>query len=197
MTVALHKLSFAEYRAYSDHSDCRYELVEGELTPMSVGTGLHGAITEWLTDCFKAEIRRQQLPWTAKDMRIGVQSPRGGRWDTSRIPDVTVLTQSQWETLAQREAIITLDQPPPLLVAEVVGESTRTTNYRGKRSEYAVLGIPEYWLVDSAEEKVMICSLVDGFYDEATFTNGAVLVSPTFPALNLKAEEVLRVKGEI
>ena len=102
---------------------------------MSVGTGQHGAITELITDCFKAEIRRQQLPWTAKDMRIGVQSPRGGKWDTSQIPDVMVLPQSQWETLAQREAIITLDQPPPLLVVEVVSESTRTTDYCTKRSE--------------------------------------------------------------
>ncbi|MFN5514394.1 MAG: Uma2 family endonuclease [Cyanobacteriota bacterium] len=191
MTVALQKLSFAEYRAYSDQSDCRYELVEGELASMSVGTSLHGAIAKFLERSFDDEINRRGLPWTAQKFTVGVQSPLGGRWDTSRIPDLTVLTQSQWETLAQREAIITLDQPPPLLVAEVVSESTRTTDYRSKRSEYAVLGIPEYWLVDSAEAKVMICSLVEGFYDEAIFVNGTVLVSPTFPALTLKAEQVL------
>jgi Uma2 family endonuclease len=62
MTVAPHKLSFAEYRAYSDQSDCRYELVEGELAPMSVGTGLHGAIAKFLERSFDDEINRRGLP---------------------------------------------------------------------------------------------------------------------------------------
>lgn len=194
MTVAIQKLSFADYCAYVDANDRRYELVEGELVPMSVGTGQHGAIAEWITDCLKAEIRRQHLPWTAKDMRIGIQSPRGGRWDTSRIPDVTVLTQSQWEGLAEREAIITLAELPPLLVVEVVSDSTRTTDYRTKRSEYAVLEIPEYWIVDIAEETVIVCTLVEGFYDESMFVNGDRLISPTFPELTLSAAQVLQAR---
>ena len=130
MTIAIDKLSFANYCSYANGSDRRYELVDGELIPMSLGTGQHGAIAEYLNEIFKAEIRQRNLPWTAKDMRIGVQSPRGGRWDTSRIPDVTVLTLAQWESLAQREAIIPLNEAPPLLVVEVVSESTQTTDYR-------------------------------------------------------------------
>ena len=130
MTIAIDKLSFANYCSYANGSDRRYELVDGELIPMSLGTGQHGAIAEYLNEIFKTEIRQQNLPWTAKDMRIGIQSPRGGRWDTSRIPDVTVLTLAQWKSLSQREAIIHLNEAPPLLVVEVVSESTQTTDYR-------------------------------------------------------------------
>jgi hypothetical protein len=58
---------------------------------MSVGTGKDGRITEFVRDEFKAEINGSNLPWTATDMKIGIQSPRGTHWDTCRIPDLTVL----------------------------------------------------------------------------------------------------------
>lgn len=155
MTTTTQKLSFADYLAYDDGTGTRYELVEGELCPM-MGTGKHGAIAEFLNDQFKAAIQAAGLPWTAKDMRIGIQSPRGGRWDTSRIPDVVVLSIAQWEAMADREAVIRLHESPPLLVVEVVSESTRSADYRAKYSEYSVLEIPEYWIVDPLEAKVTI-----------------------------------------
>ncbi|HEY9646012.1 MAG TPA: Uma2 family endonuclease, partial [Chroococcidiopsis sp.] len=159
MTTIAQRLSFADYLTYDDGTGTRYELVEGELNPMSVGTGKHGAIAEFLTDQFKNAIRSAQLPWTAKDMRIGVRSPRGGRWDTCRIPDVVVLAIAQWEAMANREAVIDLNEPPPLLVVEVVSESTQSADYRAKYSEYSVLEIPEYWIVDPLAAKVTICQL--------------------------------------
>lgn len=191
MVIATQKLTFAEYLQYDDGTNTRYELVEGELIPMSVGTGRHGAIAEFINDCFKAEISRQGLPWTSKDMKIGVRSPRGGRWDTSRIPDVTVLPLEQWSELANREAVIELDAPPPILVVEVVSNSTQTTDYRHKRSEYAVLGIQEYWLVDPVGEKVAILTLVSGFYDQVVFEGDEAIESAIFPEFSLTANQVL------
>ncbi len=191
MTVATKKLTFAEYLKYDDGTDTRYELVDGELIPMSLGTGKHGGITEFLNDNFKDEIRKQGYPWTSKDMRIGIRSPRAGRWDTSRIPDVTVLTIEQWESLANREAVIELTDPPPILVVEVVSESTKTTDYRSKRSEYAVLNIPEYWIVDLLADVVIVCTLAEGFYDAVEFRASDRIVSSTFPQLELTASQVL------
>lgn len=191
MTTATQKLCFADYLAYEDGTGVRYELVEGELKAMSSGTGRHGAIAEFLNDQFKQAIQATGLPWTAKDMRIGVRSPRGGRWDTSRIPDVTVLPIAQWEAMADREAVIDLTEPPPLLVVEVVSESTRSADYRAKYSEYSVLGIFEYWIVDPLENQITICQLNEGRYDEVTFTDDMIIQSPTFPALKLTAAQVL------
>ena len=39
-------------------------------------------------------------------------------------------------------------------MVEVVSPSTQTTDDRHKRSEYAVLGIQEYWIVDPVGEIV-------------------------------------------
>ncbi|WP_442941420.1 hypothetical protein [Nostoc sp.] len=39
MTTTTKKVTFAEYLNYNDGTDTQYELVDGELIPMSLGTG--------------------------------------------------------------------------------------------------------------------------------------------------------------
>jgi Uma2 family endonuclease len=191
MAVTTQKLTFADYLAYDDGSGTRYELVDGDLLPMGIGTGLHGAIAEFLTEQFKIAAQQANQPWTAKDMRIGLRSPRGTRWDTSRIPDVVVLPVAQWEALRTREAIIELTEPPPLLVVEVVSDSTVTTDYRTKHSEYSVLDIPEYWIVDPLKAQVTVSRLQAGRYDDAVFTGSDVIQCVVLPNLILTAYQVL------
>jgi Uma2 family endonuclease len=191
MAIATQKLTFEEYLAYDDGTDTRYELVDGNLVPMSLGTGKHGGIDEFLNDQFREQIKQRQLPWTSKQMSVGVRSPRGRNWDTSRIPDVTILTVAQWESMSDREAVINLNEPPPILVVEVVSPSTKTDDYRSKRAEYGLLEIPEYWIVDPLEEKITLCTLENQLYDSTEFQGDNLIQSPTFPDLNLTAAQIL------
>jgi Uma2 family endonuclease len=191
MTTTTRKLSFAEYLIDTDGTDTRYELVDGELKEMSVGTGRHADIAEFLYDQFRDQIKQRDLPWTAKQMTVGVRSPRGGRWDTSRIPDVIVLAQAQWEAMADRSAVIDFNEPPPILVVEVVSPSTKIDDYRFKRSEYSVLDIQEYWIVDPLEEKVTVCNLNNGLYDLTEYQGDQLIQSPIFPDLKLTTTQVL------
>jgi Uma2 family endonuclease len=191
MTLTTQHLSLEEYLTYEDGTEARYELVDGELVRMSQGTGKHGDISEFLNDEFKAQIKHSQRPWVSKDMKLSIQSPRGRRWETARIPDVVVLPLAQWELMADREAFIPLNDPPPLLVVEVVSPSTVAVDYRAKYSEYAVLDIPEYWIVDPIGMKLTVCTLADGAYLDQVFTGGQTIQSPAFPALALTAEQVL------
>jgi Uma2 family endonuclease len=192
MTIAtIKRILLKEYLTYDDGTDARYELVDGDLVAKSLGTGEHGDISEFLNDEFKAEIERLGLDWVSKDVKIGIQSPRGTRWETARVPDVVVLPLEQWNSLRKRESFIPLNEPPPLLVVEVVSPSTVTVDYRAKHSEYAVLDIPEYWIVDPIDLKVTVCILKDGAYSDIVFVGDFALVSPTFPELNLTAIEVL------
>ena len=191
MTVTTKKLTLSEYLSYEDETDTRYELVNGELVAMAQPKGLHGAISEFLNDQFRAEIKRLGREWTSKQMAIAIQSPRGGRWDTARIPDVLVLPLEQWRDLREREAIILLDEPPPLLAVEVVSESTQRADYRAKRVEYNVLGIPEYWIVDPREGQVTVFRLVEDLYEGQKLVGGALVVSPTFPELRLTVDQIL------
>jgi Uma2 family endonuclease len=184
------RITFEEYLAYSDGSDTRYELVRGELVAMSLGTGKHGKIAKFLDDRFNAEIAALALDWTSQRLTVGVQSPRGSR--SCRIPDVTVLSVAQWDDMEDRESVIRAHESPPILVVEVVSPSTASEDYRAKRGECSVLDIPEYWIVDALEQRVTVCVLESGAYDDQVFTGGALIGSPTFPQLNLTAEQVLQ-----
>jgi Uma2 family endonuclease len=194
MTIATQKLTFEEYLAYDDSTDTRYELVDGELVPMSLGTGKHGAIIRFVVRRFEDELARSGQPWVPLPALVGVRSPRGRSWDTSRIPDVTVLTTAQWDAMSDREAVINLNEPPPILVVEVVSPSTKTDDYRSKRSEYGLLEIPEYWIIDPLEEKVTLCILENQFYDSTELGGNDRIQSPTFPNLNVTVAQILAAK---
>jgi Uma2 family endonuclease len=191
MTVTTSKISLTEYLTYDDGSGSRFELIDGDLVKMALGTGEHNDISDALNECFRDEIKRLGRPWISKMMGIGIQSPRGTRWETSRIPDVVILPSEQWQSMSKRESFIPLNEPSPLLVVEVVSPSTIETDYRAKYAEYAVLDIPEYWIVDPIELKATVCSLRAGFYNDRVFTGEDSIVSPTFPELNLTAVQVL------
>lgn len=191
MTIATRKLTFNEYLAYNDGTDIRYELVDGELMPMNLATGRHGAIIRFVVRQFEDALARSGHPWIPLPALVGVRSPRGRQWDTSRIPDVTVLSLAQWEAMSEREAVINLNEPPPILVVEVVSPSTKTDDYRSKRAEYGLLEIPEYWIVDPLEAKMTLCLLEHQLYDSREFRGAEQIDSPTFPALNLTAAQIL------
>ncbi len=194
MTIATKRLTFEDYLNYDDGTDTRYELVDGKLVPMSLGTGKHGSIVRFLAKSFDAEIESTGNDWIALPGLVGVRSPRGTRWDTVRIPDVTVMSLAQWEELENREAVINLNEPPPLLVVEVVSQSTKDEDYRAKLAEYAVLDIPEYWIVDPLQSKVTFCELEQGLYNLMEFCGEEVLQSKIFPNLKLTAAQVLAGK---
>jgi Uma2 family endonuclease len=185
------RLRLAEYLVYSDGGDTRYELVAGELVPMALPTGRHVQIQKFLSQVFEAEIARQQLPWTTIQGGLGIQSPRGNRWDSVRIPDGVVLPLEQWQEMGSREALIRPEDPPPLLVVEVVSESSRAADYRAKQAEYCVLGIGEYWVVDPLEEKVSLLLLHEGWYDVLELKGSERLPSKVFVGLELQAGEIL------
>jgi Uma2 family endonuclease len=87
-------LTFEEYLVFEDGTDNRYELIHGELVMVPLPTGLHSDIIEFLQDTFKEEIRKRELPWLAK-RDVGVRTGI----NTSRDPDLCVMTISQWAEL--------------------------------------------------------------------------------------------------
>ena len=193
MTVAVQKLTFEEYLTYEDGTDTRYELVNGELVPMSIGRGIHGLLIDFLADQIKLAIAELGRADAAMSGSVGVRSPRGRRLNTSRIPDITVLPLAQMEAMIDREAVINLDEAPPLLVVEVVSPSTKKEDYRTKQWEYCFLDIPEYWIVDPSEQKITIgvLDIRAQEYDLFEFRADEKLRSPTFPNLDLTAAQVL------
>ncbi len=180
-------LTAEEYLTYDDGTDTRYELVNGKLVEMPPESNLNARIAAFLFVQFL-----KLVPFTRlchKDAEIEVASVRA----SFRIPDLMVLSETGEAALVDRPRnTIALEMPPPLLVVEVVSTNDPARDYRHKRSEYAVRGIPEYWIVDPAQKKVTILTLIEGFYDETVFEGEQPLVSPTFPNLPLTPNQILQ-----
>ncbi|MFN5923139.1 MAG: Uma2 family endonuclease [Pseudanabaena sp.] len=186
------RVTFADYLTYFDGSDTKYELVDGELVAMSLGTGLHGETIDRTCQAINAEINRTAQPWIVRQGQIGVRCPRGIGLDTVRIPDVVVIQQDNWQALQEREAVIDFDLSAPLLVIEVISPPTKNIDYRAKRTEYAARDIPEYWIIDPLESKVSVLINSDGWYDVTEFFDSDLLISPTFPELQLTPQIILK-----
>jgi Uma2 family endonuclease len=194
MTIATAKrMSLEEYLTYDDGTDAHYELVDGVLARMSLGTGKHSGIIRRLSKILEREAENMGLAWAAVPALVGVETKVIGKKDYARIPDVTVLPEAQWNDIEARSgsAVIRLDEAAPMLVAEVISPSTKSTDLGDKRSEYADRGIPEYWLIDPVKKMVLVLTWVGGTYQEATFTGNGSIVSLTFPGLTLTAAQVL------
>jgi len=185
MTQTTQQLTFEEYLSYDDGTDIRYEWVDGELYPMTPATRQHGRIIFYLARLLAGEIQRLGQAWELGLGDVGVQTTER----RVRIPDLCVLTLEQAQVIENIAAILTT---PPLLVVEIVSPESIRRDYRTKRSEYAAVGIPEYWIVDLLAQKISILQLEEGFYDVYEFTGQASLVSPTFAELTLRPDQILR-----
>ena len=136
-------LTFDEFVAkYGD--DFRYELADGELIDREL-TGPHEAVGGKLAAKINVEIANTQLPWFIP--RTCLIRPFGDI-ATARRPDVVVLDETMLasEPRWEREPVITSGRSVKLVV-EVVSTNWET-DYARKLEEYALLGIPEYWIAD-------------------------------------------------
>ncbi|MGQ4646593.1 Uma2 family endonuclease [Lyngbya aestuarii] len=184
-TSTIPKLSFEEYLAYDDGTNNRYELVDGELVIMNPPTVRHALIIRLLNNAFESEIGRLNLHWVPLQ-GIGVRTSI----KRSRLPDLCVVAMEQIQEYLDESAVI---ESPALLAVEIVSPESVTRDYRFKRSEYGAIGIPEYWIVDPAEEKVTVLLLVEGLYEETEYRGAEKIISQTFPELELTVAQVLKV----
>ncbi|MGK7893498.1 MAG: Uma2 family endonuclease [Xenococcus sp. (in: cyanobacteria)] len=181
-------LTFEEYLSYEDETNNRYELVDGRLEVMNPPTFRHMLIAKFIEQAFDREISRLKLPWLClKESGI-----RTG-WRKSRLTDISVIRANDIQEFIDQSAVC---QVPPLLAVEIVSPESIKRDYRYKRSEYAALEIPEYWIVDPQENKVTVLLWDEGLYEETVFTGEEKIISVTFSELNLTVKEVLAV-GDI
>ena len=175
-------LSFEEYLNYDNGDDFSYELVEGKLELMNPPTLLHLLISKFLEEIFGQQIKADNLSLVCLQgagIRTGVNK--------SRIPDLAIFPLSILQSQLERSAVF---ETPPQLVVEIVSPESRKRDYRYKRSEYAALGIPEYWIIDPQNQIITILQWDEGLYEERVFQGKEMIISQQFPKLTLTVEQV-------
>ena len=204
MTIAIDQpiqqkpLSFDEFIARYG-GDNRYELIDGEVFDLEP-TGPHEEVAAFITTKICVQIDGTGLPWFV--LGRGLLRPSNIGMTAFR-PDVAVVDRDELtkELFWSDESILTLGSSIKF-VAEVVSSNWQN-DYSRKVEDYAVLGIPEYWIADYAglggtqhigkpkQPTLSICTLVNGEYQIQQIRGNQTIVSLTFPDLKLTAEQML------
>ncbi|MEG4394269.1 Uma2 family endonuclease [Microcoleus sp. BROC3] len=177
----------------------RYELADGELVDMEP-TGPHETVSGKLATQIGIAIDAEKLPWFIP--RTCLIRPFSDA-ATARRPDIVVLDETAIvsEPLWEREPVITLGRSVKLVV-EVVSTNWET-DYARKVEEYALLGIPEYWIVDyrglggvafigkPKQPTITVCQLIDQDYIQQQFRLGQPIISPLLKSLQLRLDDIL------
>jgi Uma2 family endonuclease len=199
MVQALTKsLTFAEFlNRYGNNP--RYELADGELIDIEP-TGPHAAVGGKLATKLGIAITHAELPWFIP--RTCLIRPFA-ETATARRPDIVVLDETVLndEPFWEHEPVIALEKSIKLIV-EVVSTNWET-DYARKVEEYALLGIPEYWIVDyrglggvvfigkPKQPTFTVCQLIGEDYSQQKFRLGEFIKSPLLPSLQLRLDDVM------
>lgn len=192
-------VTFDEFIAwYPENSEHRYELHNGVIVEMPKPTGKHSEIAGFLNIEIGVTCRSAQLPYFIPRECVVKPNPNESGYE----PDVivldrkAVLAEPRW----QAESIITIGSSVRLIV-EVVSTNWHD-DYALKLEDYEAMGISEYWIVDylglggrhyignPKRPTFSIYSLINGVYQVKQFREGERIESPTFPELNLTAQQI-------
>jgi Uma2 family endonuclease len=192
-------LSFGDFIVrYGDSN--RYELIDGEVFDLEP-TGYHEEVSAFTTTKICAQIDVIGLNWFV--LQRGLLRPSNLGMTAFR-PDVMVVDRNELakELLWNDQSILTLGSSIKF-VMEVVSSNWQN-DYARKVEDYAILGIPEYWIADYAglggtrhigkpkQPTLSICTLVKGEYEIQQIRGNQPITSLSFPNFKLTAEQVLK-----
>ena len=179
----------------------RFELHNGEIIKVQP-TGTHEKVAGFLALELGVEIKRLNLPFFIPRQGLikAIDSDK-----SAYIPDVMVLDDNAMENEPLWNKRSTITQGTSVRLAIEVVSTNWQDDYLMKLGEYEKLGINEYWIVDylglggrryigdPKQPTISVYHLVEGEYILNLFRDENVVASPTFPELNLRAEQIFRV----
>ena len=179
----------------------RFELHNGEIIKVQP-TGTHEQVAGFLALELGVEIKRLNLPFFIPRQGLikAIDSDK-----SAYIPDVMVLDSNAMENEPLWNKGSTITQGTSIKLAIEVVSKNWQDDYLMKLGEYEKLGINEYWIVDylglggrryigdPKQPTISVYHLVEGEYILNLFRDENVVASPTFPELNLRAEQIFRV----
>jgi Uma2 family endonuclease len=159
------------------------ELIDGNLEVLPMPTFLHQQIV-W----FLAEVLRSYVSGRKLGDVVFAPMPIRIRDKTFREPDVIFISKEHEAKPSDK----TLSGAS--LVMEVVSadDKSQKRDYQHKRSDYAELGIPEYWIVDPQIERITVLALEGRQYRvHGEFVAGQVAESASLVGFAVAVSDVL------
>ncbi|NJK65793.1 MAG: Uma2 family endonuclease [Microcoleus sp. CSU_2_2] len=197
-------LTFDEFLNWDDGTDRTFELIDGVPMPISAPNANHEDVADNLCYLLYEHCLSLNLPYVPKRLKQVRLNAEPGEKEKSRKADIVVFAKSEWQRMKASPSPAAAYTTPPMII-EIVSTNWRD-DYGIKLVEYEALGVPEYWVVDYAalgairyignpkQPTLSVYQLVDGEYQVRQFRGSDRIESPTFPALNLTAEQVFQAQ---
>jgi Uma2 family endonuclease len=184
-TKAQIKFTYEDYKSLPYLERQRYELLEGELIPM---TPSPGEAHQWICGEVAFHLRK-----FVKEHQVGrvYEAPLDvvlGEPGEEQVvqPDILFISQRRRRIIRDEEI-----RGAPDLVVEVISVSTRERDRVFKRRLYAKYGVKEYWIVDPEAKTIEVLTLGERGYERAgVYTEGEVLRSPLLAGLQIPLDEI-------
>lgn len=133
------QFTFDDFLDYEDAYGTPFELsADGVLVPMPAPDQEHELIVSYLDRLFTAEIERLGYSWFPS--RRAIEIPVGGFFKGRR-PDLSII-----ELTPERNQDRAIYQVPKLVVE--IASANWAEDLKGKTHDYALLKVPEYWVID-------------------------------------------------
>ncbi len=173
---AFKPLTFDELEALEDHHGLRYELWNGQPVAMTGGTRAHNVITLGLYRTIYGQIPPGCEAYVA-DMSVRLDP---SAYSDKAYPDVMVVCDPQEGTF----------QTKPVLVAEVLSESSVSRDRNKKFQAYTVLDSVEVYLILSQTAvEVEVYRRANGWAEEL-YRGGEAIIEIPQPKLRLALRDI-------
>jgi len=199
-TLARTKLvTFAEFAEWKPENRL-YELHDGVIIEMPQPLGKHEEVKGFLSTELVFAYRRLNLPYFLPSQAF-VKVPDA---ESAYLPDILILKQSNLinEPLWEKQSTVT--QGASIIIAIEVVSTNWRVDYLTKVKDYEEIGIPEYWTVDylgiggrrfignPKQPTILVHELMDSEYQVTAFQGDERVISPSFPELNLTANQIFQ-----
>lgn len=199
-TLARTKLvTFAEFAEWKPENRL-YELHDGVIIEMPQPLGKHEEVKGFLSTELVFAYRRLNLPYFLPSQAF-VKVPDA---ESAYLPDILILKQSNLinEPLWEKQSTVT--QGASIIIAIEVVSTNWRVDYLTKVKDYEEIGIPEYWTVDylgiggrrfignPKQPTILVHELMDSEYQVTAFQGDEQVISPSFPELNLTANQIFQ-----
>jgi Uma2 family endonuclease len=159
-----------DYLWLTERTNRLVELAGGRIEVLPMPTDKHQAILQFLLFALHALLARSSGVVRCAPLRLRLAT---GRY---REPDLLAL-RSAGDSRRGNDFWTGAD-----LVVEIVSPNDPERDLVTKRAEYAIVGIPEYWIVDPRNETVIVLALVENAYvEQGVFGRGSEARSVSFP----------------
>ena len=178
-------MTLAEYRALGECEGV-WELVDGVLHEMEPPTYDHQNLVDFLVAMLNLYLGGLASPlgWAVSGIGVALSERR------APTPDIVYLRAARMHLI--RGSFV---EGIPDLVAEVLSQD-RAKDLTRNRQWYAEAGIPEYWILDPAQDTLTILELTgDRYTQRAVLTADDTLTTPAIPGFALPLARLFRNPG--